>query len=94
MHEGKKEKKKRLTWLRNKRDKIIHQHQDAREHEQRRIEELKERQAPKPESTVKDAQLWSAKTQEIRDRLTGKKRDAQDRWNRFAGTGGAGAKGL
>lgn len=37
--------------------------------------------------------VWSAKTQEIRDRLTGKKRHARERWNRFAGTSGGGGMG-
>ncbi len=40
-----------------------------------------------------DEPVWSAKTQEIRNRLTGKKTMAKDRWNRFAGTSGGGGKG-
>ena len=36
---------------------------------------------------------WSARTQIIRNRLTGQKRAATDRWNRFAGTESAGAMG-
>jgi len=31
--------------------------------------------------------------QEVRNKLDGKKRMADDRWNRFAGTDGAGAMG-
>lgn len=37
---------------------------------------------------------WHGKTQEVRNRLTGKKRDAKERWNRFAGTGDEGGRGL
>lgn len=36
---------------------------------------------------------WTDKVSKVRNRLTGKKRDAQDRWNRFAGTSDAGARG-
>lgn len=38
--------------------------------------------------------VWSAKTQEIRNRLTAGKRQAAERWNRFAGTEGGGARGM
>lgn len=90
----KKSAKKRFIWNRNKRDKLIHQHQEARKREQERIEGLEEQMAPAPSTTVSDVEIWSAKTQEIRDKLTGKKRKATERWNRFAGTSGGGAKGL
>ena len=36
---------------------------------------------------------WSARTQQIRNRLTGQKRSSLDKWNRFAGTESAGAMG-
>ena len=38
-------------------------------------------------------EVWSAQLQEIRDRITGKKRKSRERWNRFAGTDAAGAMG-
>ncbi len=41
-----------------------------------------------------DEEVWSAKMGEIRNRLTGKKRAAKERWNRFAGTEGGGGRGL
>jgi len=88
------EKKKFLIWKRNKRDKLIREHLEELKREQERIEERKEEQSARPASVVKDAEIWSAKTQEIRNRLTGKKREAKDRWNRFAGTEGGGGKGL
>lgn len=43
----------------------------------------------KPENTV-----WSAKMQEMRDKNTGRKRMATERWNRFAGTESGGGRGL
>ncbi len=39
-------------------------------------------------------QPWSARVGEVRNRLTGKKRRAMERWNRFAGTSGGGGRGL
>ena len=41
-----------------------------------------------------DDLVWSAKVGEVRNRLTGKKHAAKDRWNRFAGTEGGGGRGL
>lgn len=95
-HSHRKAAKKRFLWRRKARDLLMFRHQQAREREQERVEGLEEERAPKrkPGSTIENAEIWSAKTQEIRDKLTGKKRMAEDRWNRFAGTGDAGGKGL
>ncbi len=41
-----------------------------------------------------DDLVWSAKVGEVRNRLTGKKRASQERWNRFAGTEDGGGRGL
>lgn len=38
--------------------------------------------------------IWSEKVSTIRNRLTGGKRTSKERWNRFAGTSGGGARGL
>ena len=38
--------------------------------------------------------IWSAKTASVRDKLTGKRRAAKERWNRFAGTAESGGRGL
>lgn len=56
----------------------------AHERERERLKKKQEEENP----------VWSAKTQAIRNRLTDRKRQAQDRWNRFAGTEGGGARGL
>jgi len=37
---------------------------------------------------------WTDKTASIRNKLTGKKRESKERWNRFAGTSGGGGRGL
>ena len=41
-----------------------------------------------------DDKVWSTKVNTVRNRLTDKKRDSKERWNRFAGTGGEGGRGL
>jgi hypothetical protein len=49
-----------------------------------------------PKEVIKNdenKEIWSAKTQKIKNKLTGKKRKAKDRWNRFSGTAGGGGKG-
>ncbi len=58
-----------------------------------RVELLEEsREKPKREEK-EDKEIWSAKVEQIRNRLTGKKRESTDRWNRFAGTEGGGGRG-
>ena len=56
-----------------------------------RVKENDARMKPKREEG-RD-QEWTDKVSKVRNRLTGKKRDAKDRWNRMAGTGDAGARG-
>lgn len=50
---------------------------------------------PKPEAKKVDAdgEQITQHVQMVRNRVTGRKRKAQDRWNRFAGTSGAGGRG-
>ncbi len=70
-------------------------------YQQRQLEREEEKQkkeavtlSPKKDEEKQDDVLWSAKTQEIRNRLTDKKRMAAERWNRFAATEDAGGRGL
>lgn len=65
-----------------------------RREEAERVEDLEKSRKPKKGSEKKEAELWSAKTATIRNRLTDKKRHSKERWNRFAGTGDAGGRGL
>ncbi len=38
--------------------------------------------------------IWSAKLHKIRNKNDGSRRDAKERWNRFAGTSDGGGRGL
>ena len=63
----------------------------------RRVEEARKRDnakamAPKREHNASPE--WTDKVSKVRNRLTGKKRDSKERWNRFAGTSDAGGRGL
>lgn len=95
-HAGKHAAKKAAILARNKKHTLINEQAAFHEDSQRRERER--------EAGVQDAALessvgadgevvWSAKLQEVRNRLTGKKRMAADRWNRFAGTAGGGGRG-
>ena len=92
--------KRQLTRLRNKRNQMIFRHASihAAEHDRILADELAMRTAEKEEKTreqrEEDNEVWSAKTQMIRNRITGKRTKAKERWNRFAGTSGAGGRGL
>jgi hypothetical protein len=89
--------KKKLLIARNKRHNIVNLMAERQEEESARIaadqEEQRQSLQGKPGNIVEEP-VWSAKTQEIKNRLTGKKRAARDRWNRFAGTSGGGGRGL
>ena len=101
-HEDKKHKKL-AQLLHNRRAQRINLSEDILAHERdleaEKEEELKKAQIAGSRSAAlknkKNAEpAWSAKMQEIRDRTTGKKRMAEDRWNRFAGTESGGGRGL
>ncbi len=60
-----------------------------------RIKEMDEkRNKPKSADKKKKKKNWASKTSKIRNRLTGKKRESKERWNRFSGTSGGGGRGL
>ncbi len=88
--------KKLLIRRRNQRDQLMYQFTDARDKSQDQIEKTREQQEAKPAAESKQGAdpVWSARTQEIKNRMTDKKRDAKDRWNRFAGTEDGGGRGL
>ncbi len=92
--------KKAHIRARNKKTQIISKH--ARSHQDARDAALEEQQAlleqQKEASRAaavqgEGAEPWTARTEMIRNRLTNKRRKSTDRWNRFAGTGGAGGRG-
>jgi hypothetical protein len=90
--EEKKEKKKAIR-ARNRRDFIISTNLRQLEYERRRVHEIEESLKPAA-APASEQEVWSAKVGEIKNRLTGKKRAATERWNRFAGTGDSGGRGL
>jgi hypothetical protein len=67
-------------------------HEEAIEQQHEIIEE--QREASRAAEAATEEVTWSAKTQDIRNRLNGKKRQSAERWNRFAGTSAAGGRGL
>ncbi|MFO1242939.1 MAG: hypothetical protein U1E36_07045 [Rickettsiales bacterium] len=89
--------KKKLHLERIKKQQIINQHANQHKADQQKArDEQAELAAAMSAPLVTDAEgnvVWSAKTQQIRNRLNGKKRAAMDRWNRFAGTSGSGGMG-
>ncbi len=97
-HPNSKKLKAKLMLARNKRNQMIFQHARTHASEHARIQDAEAALlATPPEKTRaqkdKDDEIWSEKTQDIRNRLTSKKRQAKDRWNRFAGTEGGGGMG-
>ncbi len=89
--ETKKEKQRK----KNLRDwRIFMQSQEQREKVDIDAPEIKPAPPPPPKTKEqKEQEIWSAKLQEIKDINTGRRRAATDRWNRFAGTSGAGGRG-
>jgi hypothetical protein len=62
--------------------------------EEQRVEDIKEALAPAPAQVSMPSEALSDKVASYRNRLTGQKRLSKERWNRFAGTSGGGARGL
>lgn len=92
--------KKKVQLLKNRHQQMIFQHADqhARERDLDReredeVREAGERASRRGADAQKGEPVWSARMQEIRSKLDGKKRMADERWNRYAGTSDAGAMG-
>lgn len=87
--------KLRLIYERNKRHQLIFQHADQHQEARDAARAAEEARLAQPaEAEEQTGEVWSARTQEIRNKLTGRKRMARERWNRFAGTAGGGGRGL
>ncbi len=86
--------KLRLIYERNKRHQLIFQHADQHQQARDAARAAEEARLAQPTTEGEAAEVWSARTQEIRNKLTGRKRMARERWNRFAGTAGGGGRGL
>lgn len=103
-HHPKDEKKlKKLQQiLKNRKYQQINQQEDTlargRDLEKEREEELREQATRSSRLSAQKKQgeepAWSARMQQIRNRIDGRKRMADERWNRFAGTEESGGRGL
>ena len=95
-----KEKRKAAITARNKRDSLVNDqaalHEQSEQSEREREDALNAQRAKASRASTDEAGhvVWSAKLQEVRNKLTGKKTMAKERWNRFAGTSGGGGRGL
>lgn len=87
------EKKKRIQ-ERNKRHNLINLMAEQHEANRQAALELDEARKHEREKHEPEAEtVWSARVGEVRNRLTGSRRQADERWNRFVATSGAGARG-
>jgi hypothetical protein len=101
-HKEEKKLKKLQQILKNRKYQQINQQEDTlargRDLEKEREEEIKKSAlaSSRRAEQAKDGKepAWSARMQEIRNRIDGKKRMADERWNRFAGTEESGGRGL
>lgn len=91
-HDDKKSRKKAQLAKNRKQQEMFQAFKLMREEGERIREDAAERMesAPAPAADI----AWGDKVAVIRNRLTGKKRTSRERWNRFAGTGGEGGRGL
>lgn len=90
--------KKALIRKRNKRDFIIRKMIEDKERENQRAADDEQKKQDTLEANYSvpgtlDAK-GEAKVTEYRNKITGKKRQSRERWNRFAGTSGGGGRGL
>lgn len=101
-HKEEKKQKKLQQILKNRRFNQINLQEETlalgRDLEKEREEKIKEAASASSRKAAKNKQddkpVWSARLQEIRNRVDGKKRMADERWNRFAGTDDGGGRGL
>jgi hypothetical protein len=93
-HLTKKQKKQHLYKKNRQHEKLFHLMR-LRRAEASRIKELDDkRNKPKIADKKKKKKKFTDKVSKVRNRLTGKRRESKERWNRFAGTSGGGGRGL
>ena len=84
----------KLVFARNRKTQMIVQNAAAHQDQvEKNAETLALRNAARPAEAADEEPVWSARTQMIRDKNTGRKKAARSKWNRFAGTAGAGGMG-
>jgi hypothetical protein len=94
-HLSKKEKKK-LLLKKNRMHETMFQLMRLRRAESARIRDMDEKRALRLKKATKKPKKkkFTDKVAKVRNRLTGRKRESRERWNRFAGTGSGGGRGL
>lgn len=89
--------KKHLILMRNRKQQRIREHMLLHEQSRQIAREAQEAGyeliTATPDNVVKEP-TGCARLHEVRDKLTGRKTMAKERWNRFAGTAAAGGRGL
>lgn len=94
-HEEKKARKKAQLKKNRQQQEMLWAFKRMREEGERVRKQEEEARKGKPaEKSGSEKGNWGDKAMEIRNRLTDKKRASRERWNRFAGTGGEGGRGL
>ncbi len=91
-HKLSRKERKKLQLQKNRYQQDIYQALRLRRAEEARVESLSKK--PKRNEEKKSEGPWSDKVSTIRNRLTDKRRDSAERWNRFSGTSDAGSRGL
>lgn len=89
----KKALKKKAQQKKNRHHQMLFELARRRRAEAARQRENERRMNPK-RSEGPGNKEWSDKVSKVRNRLTGRKRDSKERWNRFSGTSDAGGRGL
>lgn len=92
LFQSRKERKK-AQLKKNRYNEEIFQLLRLRRAEEKRVKDLEGKKKPKASVGKPDAEV-NDKVARIRNRLTDQRRVSKERWNRFAGTGGEGGRGL
>ncbi len=96
-HQSKHAAKKAAILARNKKHNLINEqaafHDASTQVDREREAEVRAEMAAQAALGSDGEVVWSARLQEVRNKLNGKKRMSADRWNRFAGTAGGGGRG-
>lgn len=93
--EDKPHSKKAFIRKRNKKQFIIQTQLDALKREQDRQQDMQAQMSTSAEvTTVQGDAPWMSSVAQYRSRIDDKRRLSKERWNRFAGTGESGGRGL
>lgn len=88
-----KQEKRRAQQKKNRHHQLMFETMRIRRADAQRLKDIEKSMRPKREEKGAKPE-WSDKVSKVRNRLTGKKRESKERWNRFAGTSDGGGRGL